>query len=564
MALKFVNSIDLNRSELQNAVLQKLGTAPADAVSGLMYFDSANNLPYWYNGKKWITFPSSADVDTLKSYFSNGVANDSAKLEGTSKSGLLTEFTSNTTDAIKITIGGKTEKIEVSVLQLSLGIKSLAYKDSLTETDIPTIGWSKIKDTPSTVEGYGITDAITTANISSQRVSFSTKAEQDAEGNEITATYLPFSGGTIDGNLYLKGGELAGLPTSGNTKYWEVSSVGAASFSDLTVNGKKIGSFAYKSSLGWSEITNRPTKLSDFTDDVVSGKYLLISGGTLTGNLTAPGIESTGDISANGSISSVNGGFNGNTLNISGEAIVSSIKIGSGTISWDSANNAFKFNKPIYSTGAISTKGIGSGSQGESSGGGGIVDLTAVNTNIVPSSNNLTIGSMNNKWDVIYSNKLYLGTTEIGNRVVGLSDDIAFLKTSFNNIDDTVSLINSTFASKDYVTTAINDVYSQILGGDDLADNLNSLKEILEYVQAIEGKGIVTKSTHDITGDGTKTSFSISHQHSSKDIMVYIYEKSSPYQQVYADVRMSGNSNITVLFSQAPKSGENYRVVIMS
>ncbi|MEE1303787.1 MAG: hypothetical protein U0K68_01350 [Agathobacter sp.] len=39
---------------------------------------------------------------------------------------------------------------------------------------------------------------------------------------------------------------------------------------------------ATKPSYAWSEITSRPTALSQFTDDVVSGKYLPLSGGTLS------------------------------------------------------------------------------------------------------------------------------------------------------------------------------------------------------------------------------------------------------------------------------------------
>lgn len=43
-----------------------------------------------------------------------------------------------------------------------------------------------------------------------------------------------------------------------------------------------------KPSYSWSEIGSRPTKLSQFTDDVVNGKYLKLSGGDLTGGLTFP------------------------------------------------------------------------------------------------------------------------------------------------------------------------------------------------------------------------------------------------------------------------------------
>lgn len=40
---------------------------------------------------------------------------------------------------------------------------------------------------------------------------------------------------------------------------------------------------ATKPSYAWSEITSRPTALSQFTDDLVAGKYLPLSGGTIVG-----------------------------------------------------------------------------------------------------------------------------------------------------------------------------------------------------------------------------------------------------------------------------------------
>ena len=49
---------------------------------------------------------------------------------------------------------------------------------------------------------------------------------------------------------------------------------------------------------GDSFIQNKPTKLSDFTDDTVSGNYLPIGGGTLTGALTGTSATFTSGISA--------------------------------------------------------------------------------------------------------------------------------------------------------------------------------------------------------------------------------------------------------------------------
>ena len=73
----------------------------------------------------------------------------------------------------------------------------------------------------------------------------------------------------------------------------------------------------------WSEsdstaedyILNKPTKLSDFTDDVVNGNYLPLTGGTLTGNLNVSGSSDT-SLYTHGNASGSHIGFRNQAGNI--------------------------------------------------------------------------------------------------------------------------------------------------------------------------------------------------------------------------------------------------------
>lgn len=81
----------------------------------------------------------------------------------------FTDLSSNATDAISATIGGVNKKITAGTLKSSLGLGSLAYKSSLVASDIPSLPWSKITSgTPTTLNGYGITDAYTITQINSK------------------------------------------------------------------------------------------------------------------------------------------------------------------------------------------------------------------------------------------------------------------------------------------------------------------------------------------------------------------------------------------------------------
>jgi len=62
-------------------------------------------------------------------------------------------------------------------------------------------------------------------------------------------------------------------------------------------------------------------------------------------------------------------------------------------------------------------------------------------------------------------------------------------------------------------------------------------------------------------GDGSNTSYTVTHNLGTKDVTVAVYDNSSPYAEVICDVQHTSTTAITLLFSVAPTSNQ-YRVVV--
>jgi len=62
-------------------------------------------------------------------------------------------------------------------------------------------------------------------------------------------------------------------------------------------------------------------------------------------------------------------------------------------------------------------------------------------------------------------------------------------------------------------------------------------------------------------GDGVATSYTITHNLGTRDVIVSVYDNSSPYGEVICDVNHTSTTAVTLLFSVAPTSNQ-YRVVV--
>ena len=73
MAKKVLVPLDMNKNELQNAVIQNLATAPASPIKGQKYFDTTDNIEKYWNGTAWVKSvdPTATDHNVLVNRGSN-------------------------------------------------------------------------------------------------------------------------------------------------------------------------------------------------------------------------------------------------------------------------------------------------------------------------------------------------------------------------------------------------------------------------------------------------------------------------------------------------------------
>lgn len=128
MAINYLNSIDLNKNELQNGVIHVLATAPSNPVEGQIYYNSTDSRLYFFDGTSWID--ASGDIKSVQTATSNQLTvtnpdgpNPSLTIVtgaitngGTAlvTSGDIYNYIASSIGAVSVTINGTTNEVEVS------------------------------------------------------------------------------------------------------------------------------------------------------------------------------------------------------------------------------------------------------------------------------------------------------------------------------------------------------------------------------------------------------------------------------------------------------------------
>lgn len=176
-----------------------------------------------------------------------------------------------------------------------------------------------------------------------------------------------------------------------------------------------------------------------------------------------------------------------------------------------------------------------------------------------------------------------LGGVKTGGDVTIDSNGVIFVKDdSHNHVIENIDGLQSALDSKETpsgatakASTAENNAKSytdtkiaELIGS--APETLDTLHELAQALGsdpnfATTITNTLAQKTNKFTqaiGDGTNTSFVLTHNLNSRDVVVMIRESASPYAQVITDVEMTTVNTITVNFAQPPATNE-YTVTII-
>jgi hypothetical protein len=476
MARKFLVSIDLNKNELQNAVIQNLATAPATPLAGQVYYNTTDNQLYIYNGTRW-EVAGNAIISGLLSARPAAATVDSGTIYYATDNYLF--YYSNGS------AWAQTNQFGTVTAQTSYGAasgngSSTDYARADHTHGTPALGTA----TPNAITGAaGSAGTATTPSKEDHVHAFAPTTDLNMGGYKLTALATPVSSTDAANKQYVD--DVAqGL------------NIHAASYAATTANLN--ATYSNGSSGVGATLTNAGTQAAFATDGTTP---------SLNDRIL---VRLQTDTTQNG--------------------IYTLTTVGSGSTNWV-LTRATDFDSPVEIAGGDFT----------------FVDngTTLANTGWVQVDEVTTVGTDPIVWQQFSG----AGTYTANNGVVLNGTVFSFAPRSGYGLQT-----GATGAEIKLATTSGLNLSS------DLAVGAGNGISVLTNTVAIDSSVVVSKYATSV-GDGSATSYTITHNLGTRDVIVSVYEGSGSYAEVICDVNHATTNTITLLFSVAPTSNQ-YRVVV--
>jgi hypothetical protein len=525
---KHLNNLNLNKNELQNAVIQNLATAPASPVAGQVYFDTVENALKVYNGTAW-------EASAL-----SGVTSDAAELnilDGATLSTTELNYVDGVTSAIQTQLDAKaplaSPTFTGSVTLPSGTVTSAMIADgTIVNADISSS--AEIADSKlATISTAGkVSNSATTATATAGN---STIVARDASGN--------FAAGTITAAL---SGNASTATTLATTRAIEISG-------DVTGTANFDGSAAINivTTIAANSVALGTDTSGSYVESLVAG-----TGVTITNN---SGEGATPTI-AIGQAVGTGSNVTFNDLVVSGNLTVS------GTTTTVNTNEILLEDNIIT---------LNSGVTGAPSTNAGIEIERGTSDNVVLRWNETTdkwqtTNDGTNYYDIVTTNTAAAQVTAAAVIAAAGGDGTAgqAITTNGAGVLDFTTIVGTTEAS------IISAVGADGAAGAVLSTNGSGDLSFVTSVPLANGGtgattaagarsnlGATTKVSASV-GNGSATSIVVTHNLNTRDLQVQLFEVAAPYAQVFTDVELTTVDTLTLSFSVAPTASQ-YRVVII-